>query len=227
MSVLTVALTGGIATGKSVVAGLLSERGCFVQSADRLAHDVMKPSRPAWRTIVDHFGAGILNPDRTINRKRLGRIVFSSDRERRFLNSLVHPLVMAKKKATIRRLEKKGEHKIFVSEAALTIESGYVAFFDKVIVVHCPESLQVERLMERDGLTRDEARQRVRSQLPAEEKAERADYLIDTSGSLEETAAQTNRVFRSLLADLRRKRTRDRRGAAKTGSRGPRRGAGS
>ena len=187
----------------------------------------MKPSRPAWRTIVAHFGAGILNPDRTINRKRLGRIVFSSDRERRFLNSLVHPLVMAKKKAVIRKLEKKGEHKIFVSEAALTIESGYVAFFDKVIVVHCPERLQIERLMERDGLARDEARQRVRSQLPAEEKAERADYLIDTSGSLEETAAQTNRVYRSLLADLRRKGARDRRGAAKTGWRGPRRGAGS
>lgn len=187
----------------------------------------MKPERPAWRKIVGHFGTGILNPDRTINRKRLGRIVFSSDRERRFLNNLIHPLVMAGKKSTIRRLEKKGEHKIFVSEAALTIESGFVAFFDKVVVVRCPERLQVERLMKRDGITRREARQRVNSQMPAGEKAKRADYIIDTSGSLEETAAQANTVYRSLLVDLRKKRARDRRGAPKLRPRGPQPGAGS
>ena len=134
---------------------------------------------------------------------------------------------MARKKATIRRLEKKSKHKIFVSEAALTIESGFAAFFDKVIVVHCPERLQVERLMERDGLTRREARKRVRSQMPAGEKAKRADYLIETSGTLEETAAQTSTVYRSLLADLRKKRARAGRGATKLRPRGPRRGAGS
>ncbi|MGB7295957.1 MAG: dephospho-CoA kinase, partial [Candidatus Aminicenantales bacterium] len=199
MSILTVALTGGIAAGKSVVARLLAERGCFVQSSDRLAHELMKPGRPAWRQIVAHFGKEILNPDKTINRRRLGTIVFSNPRERHFMNRLIHPLVLAKKKTTIQALEKKDTHKIFVSEAALTIESGLVPFFDKVIVVYCPEELQVERLMKRDGITRQEARKRLRSQMPTAEKIKQADYLIETSGSVDETAVQTRRVYRNLV----------------------------
>ncbi len=227
MSVLTVALTGGIATGKSVVAGLLLERGCFVQSADRIAHDLMKPGRPAWKEIVAHFGTEILSDDRTINRKLLGRIIFSSDRQRHFLNGLVHPLVMAKKKSAIRRLEKQRGSRIYVSEAALTVEAGYASFYDKVIVVQCPEKLQVDRLIARDGMTRSEARKRVQSQLPGAQKAESADYLIDTSGSLEETAAQTHEVYLSLLNDLRRKQARERRFRAKLRPPARRREAGS
>ncbi len=227
MSVLTVALTGGIATGKSVVAKLLADRGCFVQSADRVAHTLMAPGRPAWRLIVARFGTDILNPDRTIDRNHLGKIAFSSPRERQFLNKLIHPLVMVKKKSTIRRLEKKGSHKIFVSEAALTIESGFAPFFDRVIVVHCPQELQVERLVKRDGMTRRAAWKRVRSQMPPAEKAEHADYLIETSGSISETAAQAERVYRKLLADYSRKRAKEKRGVSKSRPRAPRRGAGS
>jgi dephospho-CoA kinase len=210
VSILTVALTGGIASGKSFVARILARHGCFVQEADRLAHDLMKPGRPAWDRIVHRFGTEILDSDRTINRRRLGAIVFSSDRDRQFLNRLVHPLVLAEKKATVRRLEEKGGHKIFVSEAALTIEAGYAPFFDKIIVVQCPEKVQVERLVKRDGITAREARRRIRSQMPAEEKARRADYLIDTSGSKGQTTAQTERVYQSLLEDFRRKQARAR-----------------
>jgi dephospho-CoA kinase len=227
VSILTVALTGGIATGKSVVVKFLGDHGCYVQSADRLAHDLMKPDRPAWRQIVLHFGKGILNPDQTVNRARLGTIVFSSARERQFLNRLIHPLVLAKKMATVRRLEKKGTHNIFVSEAALTIESGFASFFDKIIVVHCPERLQVERLAERDGMTRREAWKRVRSQLPTAEKIRQADYLIETSGSLEETALQTEQVYRNLLADFRKKRAREKRAPARPRPRGRRQEGGS
>lgn len=215
MSILTVALTGGIATGKSVVARLLEERGCYVQSADRLAHDLMKPGRPAWRQIAAHFGEKILDPDRTINRRRLGTIVFNKPKERLFLNRLIHPLVLAEKRRTIRALERKRAHKIFVSEAALTIESGFVPFFDKVVVVHCPAGLQVERLMNRDGITRRQAGQRIRSQMPTAEKTKQADYLIDTSGSLEDTAVQTRNVYRRLLRDYRAKNRMDKKGAAK------------
>ncbi len=227
MSILTVALTGGIATGKSVVAKVLADHGCFVQSADRLAHDVMKPGRPAWRQIVSHFGNGILNPDQTINRARLGSIVFSSVGERRFLNRLIHPLVLARRMSTIRRLEKNGRYKIFVSEAALTIESGFAPFFDKIIVVHCPEKLQLERLMKRDGMARREAWKRVRSQLPTAGKIRQADYLIETSGSLEETALQADQVHKNLLADFREKRSREKRPSARPRPRGRRREAGS
>ncbi len=227
MSILIVALTGGIATGKSVVAKLLADRGCFVQSADRVAHNLMNPGRPVWRQIVAHFGTDILNPDRTINRHRLGEIVFSSLRERQFLNSLIHPLVLAKKKSTIRRLEKKGSHKIFVSEAALTIESGFAPFFDRIIVVHCPQELQVERLVKRGGISRREAWKRVRSQLSSAKKTEHADYLIETSGSISETTAQAERVYRKLLADYSRKCAREKSGASRSQPRGPRRAAGS
>jgi dephospho-CoA kinase len=226
VSILTVALTGGIATGKSFVARLLADLGCFVQSADRLGHDLMKPGRPAWRKIVSRFGTDILNPDQTINRQRLGAIVFSSVEERQFLNKLIHPLVLAQKKATIRRLEKNGTHKIFISEAALTIEAGFAPLFDKIIVVHCPEKLQVERLVSRDRITRREARDRIRSQMPASEKAEWADYLIETSGSTDQTAAQTERVFKSLWADYRKKRAQEKRLSSRSRPRARRRAAG-
>lgn len=225
MSVLTVALTGGIATGKSVVAKILTDHGCFVQSADQLAHDLMTPGRPAWRQIVAHFGTDILNQDRTVNRTRLGAIIYSSAKERHFLNRLIHPLVLAKKKTAIRTLEKKATHKIFVSEAALTVESGFAPFFDKVIVVHCPERLQVERLMKRDGITRRDAWKRLRSQMPTAEKIKQADYLIETSGSTEETAAQTERVYKNLLADFRKKQAQEKRRPARSRPRARRRAA--
>lgn len=209
MAILTVALTGGIATGKSVVAEILSGHGCYVQSADQVAHDLISPGGAAWKEIVKHFGPAILNPDRTVNRKLLGKVVFSSDADRQFLNRLLHPLVLRRKRQTIRRLERLGRHRIFVSEAALTIESGFGPLFDRVVVVHCSEKVQVERLIKRDGITRSEAGRRIRSQMPAAEKIRHADYLIDTSGSLAETMEQAHRLYRSLLADFREKRRRE------------------
>lgn len=206
---LTVALTGGIATGKSVVAAILKNRGCFIHSADRVAHDLIRPGRPAWRAAVDYFGRGILNPDRRINRAKLGQIIFSNPAARKFLNQLIHPLVLQKKKETIRRLEKEGRYKIFVSEAALTIESGFAPFFDRIIVVDCPKRVQVRRLMERDGIPRHEALKKIHSQLPSARKIKSADYIIDTSGTLAETAAQTECVYRALLADFRKKQKKE------------------
>jgi len=211
MAMLTVALTGGIATGKSVVAKILEQHGCYAHSADRVAHDLMKPGRPVWQKIVSHFGRQILNPDQTINRSGLGGIVFSDEKERQFLNSLVHPLVLKKKKRVIRRLDKNGKHKIFISEAALTIESGFVPFFDKVIVVHCAENVQIQRLMTRDNISRSEALKKIRSQMPSQEKRRYADYAIDTSGSLEDTVRQTEDVYQHLLFDYRRKLQKEKR----------------
>jgi dephospho-CoA kinase len=205
MSILTVALTGGIATGKSLVAGIFRQRGFFVQSADQVAHDLMKPGRRAWKAILSHFGPSILEPDKTVNRTRLASIVFADTRERLFLNSIVHPLVMERNRRTIRRLEKKGLHRVFVSEAALTVEAGYSSSYDRVIVTDCPLKLQLRRLMERDGIGRRAALQRVRSQMPAIEKRRCADYLIDTSGSVEDTVRQAEDVCRRLRRDYWRK----------------------
>jgi dephospho-CoA kinase len=210
MTMLTVALTGGIGTGKSVVARILERHGCYIHSADQVAHGLMNPGRPAWQKIVSHFGTQILNPDQTVNRARLGGIVFSSEKERQFLNLLIHPLVLGKKRQVVRRLEKEGKYKIFVSAAALTIEAGFARFFDRVIVVHCSEDIQVRRLMERDKIRRGQALKKIRSQMPLQEKRGYADYVIDTSGSLEETTRQTDEIYHHLLADYRQKKKKER-----------------
>jgi dephospho-CoA kinase len=208
MCILTVALTGGIATGKSVVARILKKHGCYIHSADRAARDLMKPRLPAWKKIVAYFGPGILKPDQTIDRAKLGAIIFSRKRERQFLNRLIHPLVMGKKVEIVRRLERKRSHKIFVSEAALTVESGFARFFDKVIVVDCRKETQIRRLMARDKITRSDALKKIRSQMPFEKKLGYADYVIDTSGTLDETARQTEAVYRNLLSDYKKKSKR-------------------
>jgi dephospho-CoA kinase len=198
---LLVALTGGIATGKSVVAQVLEQLGCFIHKSDTLAHELQAPETPAWKALVNHFGEKILNPDKTINRRVLGTIVFTDKKERDFLNDLLHPMVMAKKRELVQKVKKEGLYKIFVSEAALTIESGFAKFFDKIIVVYCDREIQLKRLMERDSIGQEEASKKMSSQMPPETKLKFADYIIDTSGSLRETLEQTEQVYRNLMID--------------------------
>ena len=202
---LIVALTGGIASGKSVAAQVLEELGCAIHHADQIAHELMEPEKPAWKKIVAHFGQEILNKDNTINRTQLGTIVFSDEKKRRFLNRIIHPLVFEKKRETIDILEKEGRYKIFISEAALTIEAGFADFFDKIIMVYCREDIQIKRLMERDQISHPEATKKIKSQMNPREKMNYADYTIDTSGSLGSTVEQTERVYRNLLFDYEMK----------------------
>jgi dephospho-CoA kinase len=195
-----------MACGKSVVSCILRDKGCVVHSADEAAHALMAPGGAAWRKIVARFGDAILRPDKTIDRGRLGRIVFAKPHARHFMNALVHPLVMAEEKRTAARLEREGQVEIFVSEAALTIEAGYAHFFDKVIVVHCSEANQVRRLRARDGIGEAAARKKIRTQMPVEKKLRCADYAIDTSGSLQETVERTEKVCAALFQDAELKR---------------------
>ncbi|MGD9345615.1 MAG: dephospho-CoA kinase [Candidatus Aminicenantes bacterium] len=198
---LIVALTGGIASGKSVIAQVLEELGCYIHHADLVARDLMKPDKPAWRSVVAHFGNDILNPDRTINRSKLGEIVFSNKNERLFLNSIIHPLVFEKKKEIIHNLREAGVYKIFISEAALTIEAGFADFFDRIIIAICNKDTQIKRLMQRDTISRQDALQKIQSQWDPEKKAGFADYRIDTSGDIQDTIEQTEVVFRNLMMD--------------------------
>jgi dephospho-CoA kinase len=199
-------LTGGIASGKTVVARILEEKGFFVRSADKAAHELMSPGRPAWKKIVTRFGRDILRQDRTIDRARLGPVAFSDPSARRFLDRLLHPLVLAEQERIIRRLEREGRVRIFVSEAALTVEAGFVRHFDRVVVVHCSKSEQVRRLRERDGIGRAAALLKIGAQMPRKEKLRHADYAIDTSGSLAETVEQTEQVCAQLVRDAEFKR---------------------
>jgi len=204
---LIVSLTGGIASGKSVVADVFKNLGCYIYQADRVAHRLMEPGTAAWKKIVRHFGQEVLNQDETINRSRLGAIIFSDPKKRHYLNSLIHPLVMDEKKKVIQHLLKEGRYKIFISEAALTLEAGFKSFFDRIVVVYCQPEIQVPRLMKRDSLSRKEALRRVQSQLSPEEKTKFADYIIDSSGTLAETVEQTERIFRNLMLDHELKQT--------------------
>lgn len=222
MRTLTVALTGGIASGKSVIARVLAGHNCYIHSADQAAHALMMPGTQAWSRIVARFGRRILDADQKINRKRLGRIVFSSEADRGFLNRLLHPLVLEVKKEAIRKLEGQGRHKIFVSEAALTIESRLAPFFDKVVLAYCPEPIQVDRVMRRDRVSRREAWKKIRSQMRPAQKIKHADYLIDTSGTVHETRAQAERLYRSLLEDFHEKQARRKPGRPNSRRQAPR-----
>ncbi len=161
----------------------------------------MRPGRPAWRQIVARFGPSILGPDRTIDRARLGPIVFADPAARRFLDRLVHPLVLAEQEKAVRRLEREGRVRIFVVEAALTIEAGYARHFDRVVVVHCGKAEQVRRLRERDAIGRATALRKIGSQMPIREKLRRADYAVDTSGPLARTVEQIERLYARLVQD--------------------------
>lgn len=201
MKVLRVALTGGIATGKSVISEYLKKKGCYVCYSDLLAHELMEPGNFAWEKILEHFGKSIILPDGRVDRKKLGEIVFDSEDERKFLNNLIHPLVLERKKKIVEELEKRGEKKIFVSEAALTIEAGFHSFYHRVIVAHAPLEIRLRRLMERDGIGEELAMKKINSQLPNEEKLKYAHYIIDTSGKIKETLKWTKRVLKALLKD--------------------------
>jgi len=201
---LIVALTGGIATGKSIVAGVWRELGCYLHQADQVAHELMQPGTPVWEKITTRFGPDILSQDgQAIDRSRLGRLVFTRSRDREFLNRLIHPLVLEEKNKVITRLRADGKYQIFVSEAALTIEAGYTGSFHKVVVTYCPFEVQLERLRKRDGIGREEALHKLGSQMPAEDKLAHADYMIRTEGILAATIEQAEQVYRYLLQDLR------------------------
>ncbi|HEX8130294.1 MAG TPA: dephospho-CoA kinase [Pyrinomonadaceae bacterium] len=193
-------LTGSIAVGKSFVSSVLAELGCHVLDADQTARDVVAPGSVGLRAVAEAFGDEVLRPDGTLDRAKLGAIVFSNESRRAHLNSILHPLIIEAQDAWLRRCEAQDPRGVGIVDAALMIETGSYRRFDKLIVVYCRPELQLERLVKRDGLTTEEAVRRIASQMPQEEKKRFADYLIDTSGGFEETREQTSAVYEQLKA---------------------------
>lgn len=197
---LKVGLTGGIATGKSYVLSVLSELGCEAIDADTVAHQVIEPGRPAYLDIVNHFGDEILNEDGAINRAALGAIVFGNKDAREKLNAIVHPRVYEAQVEWLDQVARRDPSAIAVVDAALMIETGSYRRFDKLIVVYCDLELQVQRLMERNNFTREQAMSRISAQMPSEEKLKFADYAINTSDGFEDTRRQTENIYEKLRA---------------------------
>ena len=200
---LRVGLTGSIGVGKSFVANTLRELGCHVLDADDTAREVVTPGSPGLDAVVRAFGADLLEPGGTLDRKKLGALVFRDEDKRNRLNSILHPLIIARQDEQLRAWEMKDADGIAVVDAALMIESGGYKRFDKLIVVHCNHDVQLQRLMARDGLSREEAEKRIRAQMPQEEKKQFADYLIDTSDGFDIARKRTAQVYEELLASLK------------------------
>ncbi|MFL6352166.1 MAG: dephospho-CoA kinase [Bryobacteraceae bacterium] len=195
---LKVGLTGGYATGKSLVAKELERLGCHVIYADELGHQVLQPAGEAYVATVETFGPKILNPDGTIDRKRLGEIVFASPELLGRLSALVHPAVIRLEERLLEEFEKQDPRGIAVIEAAILIETGRYTVFDRVILTSCDEETQIARGMKRDHATREQVLARVGKQLPLAEKQRHAHYVVDTSKAKEETARQVQQVYREL-----------------------------
>jgi dephospho-CoA kinase len=188
---LKVGLTGGIACGKTVVRRRLEERGIPTLDADAVVHRLLQSGTDVTREIAEIFGDAVIAPDGSVDRKALAAIVFNDEEALRKLNAVVHPAVWREIERFFEEREKASDP-VAVVDAALMIETGSVRRYDRVVVVHCLPELQLERLMARDGLSREDALRRIRSQMPIEEKRPFADFLVDTSGSIEETLKQAD-----------------------------------
>jgi dephospho-CoA kinase len=195
---LSVGLTGGLASGKSFVGRALAGMGCLLIQADELGHQVLAPSAEAYEGAIREFGRGILDSDGTINRRRLSAEVFEHPERLEKLNALVHPPVRARIARAIEEFAASEPRGVAVTEAAILIETGSYRDYARLIVAVCSEQQQIERAMARNHLTREEVTVRLRRQLPLAEKVKYADYVIDTSGTKENTLAQTRAVYESL-----------------------------
>ena len=195
---LKVGLTGGLASGKSFVGRSLAELGCYLIQADELGRQVIEQGGETYEAVVATFGKEILDPGGAINRKRLAAIVFPDLQQLARLNALIHPHVKIREKALVAEFAREHPDGIAVTEAAILVETGSYKDYDCLIVAVCRPEQQIERAMERDGASREEVLNRLRRQMPLDDKVKYADFVIDTSGSKENTLAQTRAVHEAL-----------------------------
>ena len=200
VTVIRVALTGGIATGKSFVLGQFARHSIPTIDADQVARQVVRPGQPASKAIRARFGPGVFRPDGELDRAGLATRVFDDARERHALEAIVHPQVRMAIDHWFERVEREARATFGVAAIPLLYETGRETHFDKVVVTYCEPSTQCQRLIARDGLSEADARKRLEAQLPGAEKVKRADFVIRTDGSLEDSAAQVDAVCEVLAA---------------------------
>lgn len=198
-----IGLTGGIACGKSTIAGMFAELGAQIVDADEIVHQLYKPGEEVYQELCRRFGQEILKPDGEIDRAKLAAAAFDGGRVEE-LNKIVHPAVIQRQEQWMRQAGTKDAEAIVIVEAALIFEAGVGGRFDKTIVVTCKPEQKIERLASRMGISeaaaRAEVERRSRAQLPDEEKAQRADIVIDNSGPLEATRSQVEHIYAELKA---------------------------
>jgi len=199
-------VTGGIASGKNTVARMLEQLGARLIDLDVLSRVVVEPGKPAWRDITACFGEQVLLNDKTLDRKKLAEIVFRDPEKRKKLESFVHPRIYDEFTRLVKEYAAKDSNIIIQVVVPLLIEGNLQHFFHKILLVYIPEEMQIERVMKRDRISREMALNMLRSQLPNEEKKGYADFIVDNSGSLEETKRQVEEAWEKLKKIQKEKR---------------------
>lgn len=199
---LIIGLTGGIVVGKSTVASMFKDLGAKIVDADKLGHSVILPHRPAWEKITRLFGKGILQNDLTIDRGKLGKIVFANQTLLKKLNEITHPEIikLIKKEINLAINKTQNQEKVLIIDAALIYEAKMDRLMDKIIIVYINKDEQVKRLIRRNNLSREEALQRIKSQMSMKEKVKMAEYVIDNSNSLDKTKKQVEKTWEELMS---------------------------
>jgi len=192
-----VGLTGSVGTGKSTVTNFFRELGAYVIDWDELARDVIRPHLRAWKEIVEYFGKDFLNEDLTVNRQKLAEMVFSDKEKVAKLNQIVHPEVFKEDERITNEIKSLDRDALVIKDIPLLLELTRPIFVDKIVVVSASEQTQLRRLEEK-GMSREDARSRIKSQLPLKEKIKSADFVINNDGPLEETKKQVEEIY-SLL----------------------------
>jgi dephospho-CoA kinase len=210
LKMLKLGLTGGIASGKSLVSRMFVELGAHCIDADQIAHELARPGEKVYDQVVQSFGEEILNPDKTVNRAKLAELAFDKRRPRIYeLNRLMHPEVIKRYESWMEEIRGREPDAIAILEAALVLEAGLRRRFDRIVVVTCKPQQRIERWAQRHSLDFETAKvevtRRMMAQAPDEAKIQAADYVIDNSGSVEETRKQVENVYQVLLPQAKAK----------------------
>lgn len=203
---LIVGLTGGVASGKTTISKVFKEEGAYLIDTDQIARELVQPCSPAYYEIIKVFGTEILEEDGTLHRKRLASRIFSNPDQRRSLNRILHPRIKEEMNRSIKGISEKDPEAIVVVDAPLLMETGIHRKMDKVVVITSREDQQIKRLRAREGLSPEEARKIISSQMALEKKVKIADFVIPNEGSLEETIRTTKKVFQELKKIARQKK---------------------
>jgi dephospho-CoA kinase len=192
-----IGLTGGIASGKSTIASMLVERGALLVDADQVAREVVLPGEPVLEAIASTFGQAVLETDGSLNRKALGEIVFRDKESLAKLEAITHPAIRARMQQTIHTYAEQFPERLVVADVPLLYETKQENLYEGILVVYVPAEVQKKRLMERNNLSEEEADRRIALQMDIEQKRQHADWVIDNSGSLEETQRQLDEFWKS------------------------------
>ncbi len=196
-----IGLTGGIACGKSTAVRILLQAGACILDADKLAHELAEPGGLLYKAYLEHFGDRILQDDGTLDRRAIGELVFRRPEEREWMNRTSHPILLRELKRRMEECRLRGERLILL-DVPLLWEAGWHVLCDEIWVVAVPEEIQLQRLMQRDNLTADQARDRIRSQMSLEEKCRLGDRVIDNSGGEEHMKEQIEALFAERVSSL-------------------------